>query len=181
VKGNRLSNIKIAAVVLLLVTIATCSRSAVDNRDQTASNTAAEPQRIASVDVVKATPQQVDIPAGGSADTTLNLKIQNGYHVNANPPTYPYLKATELDLPSSLGISVGFISYPTPIKKKFSFAEGPLAVYEGETTLKVRLKADRSAAPGTHNLAGKLRVQACDDQVCYPPGTIDVAIPVTIK
>ena len=175
-------NIKIAAVLLLLVTIAACSRSAVNNQNQGAtSNTAGKPPRIASVDVVKATPQQADIPAGGSADTTVDLKIQNGYHVNANPPSYPYLKATELDIPSSSGISVGFISYPTPIKKKFSFAEGTLAVYEGETTLRVRLKADKSAAPGTHNLAGKLRVQACDDQVCYPPGTIDVAIPVTIK
>ncbi len=107
-----------------------------DNQNQAAaSNTAGEARRIASVDVVKATPQQVDIPGGGSADTTLNLKIQNGYHVNANPPSYPYLKATELDIPSSSGISVGFISYPTPITKKFSFAEGPLAVYEGETTL----------------------------------------------
>ncbi len=164
------------------MTTAACSRSAVDNQNQAAaSNTVGEARRIASVDVIKATPQQVDIPGGGSADTTLNLKIQNGYHVNANPPSYPYLKATELDIPSSSGISVGFISYPTPITKKFSFAEGPLAVYEGETTLKVRLKADKSAPPGTHNLAGKLRVQACDDQVCYPPGTIDVAIPVTIK
>jgi DsbC/DsbD-like thiol-disulfide interchange protein len=177
-----LSNFKIAVILLLLSATAACSRSAVNNQNQGAtSNTAGEPPRIASVDVVKATPQQVDIPAGGSADTTLDLKIQNGYHVNANPPSYPYLKATELDIPSSSGISVGFISYPTPIKKKFSFAEGPLAVYEGETTLRVRLKADKSAAPGTHNLGGKLRVQACDDQVCYPPGTIDVAIPVTIK
>jgi len=176
-----MSRFKVAVIVLLLVTITACSRSAVDNQNQAASNTADVPRRIASVDVVKATPQQIDIPAGGSADTTLNLKIQNGYHVNANPPSYPYLKATELDIPPSSGISVGFISYPTPITKKFSFAEGPLAVYEGETRLKVRLKADKSAAPGTHNLAGKLRVQACDDQVCYPPGTIDVAIPVTIK
>jgi DsbC/DsbD-like thiol-disulfide interchange protein len=177
-----LSNFKVTGILLLLVAIAACSRSAVDKQNQAAvSNTATETRRIASVDVVKATPQHVDIPAGGSADTTLNLKIQNGYHVNANPPSFPYLKATELEISSSAGISVGFISYPTPITRKFSFAEGPLAVYEGETTLKVRLKADKSAAPGTHNLAGKLRVQACDEQVCYAPGTIDVAIPVTIK
>jgi len=96
-----MSRFKVAVIVLLLVTIAACSRSAVDNQNQAASNTADVPRRIASVDVVKATPQQIDIPAGGSADTTLNLKIQNGYHVNANPPSYPYLKATELDIPPS--------------------------------------------------------------------------------
>ncbi len=76
---------------------------------------------------------------------------------------------------------MAFTSYPDPITKKFSFAEKPLAVYEGETTLTVRLKADKSVQPGKQTLAGKLRVQACDDQVCYAPGVIDVTIPLTIR
>jgi DsbC/DsbD-like thiol-disulfide interchange protein len=176
-----LSSFKVV-VILLLLAIAACSRSANNTQNQLkVANTANEPQRIASVDVVKATPQETDIPGGGAADVTVRLKIQDGYHINANPPSYPYLKATELDIPASAGISVAFISYPTPITRKFSFAEKPLAVYEGETTLTVRLKADKSARAGKQSLAGKLRVQACDDQVCYAPGTIDLAIPVTIK
>jgi DsbC/DsbD-like thiol-disulfide interchange protein len=177
-----LSNFKVAGILLLLVAIAACSRSATDTANQPAvAGTANEPRGIASTDVVKATPQEADIPGGGSADVSVRLKIQDGYHVNANPPSYPYLKATELDIPSSAGISVAFISYPNPITKKFSFAEKPLAVYEGETTLTVRLKADKSAQPGKQILLGKLRVQACDDQVCYAPGSIGLAIPVTIK
>ncbi|MGH9879899.1 MAG: protein-disulfide reductase DsbD domain-containing protein [Pyrinomonadaceae bacterium] len=123
----------------------------------------------------------VEIPAGGSAETTVRLTIQNGYHVNANPPSYSYLKPTELEIPASDGVSVGFTVYPDPVTRKFSFADQPLAVYEGETTLKAMLKADRSAKKGERHLSGKLRIQACDDQVCYPPGTIDVMIPVRIK
>ena len=177
-----MSNFKVAVILLLLVAIAACSRSATDTPNQPAvASTANEPRRIASTDVVNATPQEADIPGGGSGDVSVRLKIQDGYHVNANPPSYPYLKATELDIPSSAGISVAFISYPNPITKKFSFAEKPLAVYEGETTLTVRLKADKSARPGKQSLAGKLRVQACDDQVCYAPGSIGLAITVTIK
>jgi thiol:disulfide interchange protein DsbD len=177
-----LSSFKVAVNLLLLVAMAACSRSTTNSQNQpNVVNTANEPRKIASVDVVKATPQEADIQGGGSADVTVRLKIQDGYHVNANPPSYPYLKATELDIPSSGGISVAFISYPDPINRKFSFAEKPLAVYEGETTLTVRLKAAKSARPGKQSLAGKLRVQACDDQVCYAPGSIDLAIPVTIK
>ena len=177
-----MSNFKVAITLLLLVAIAACSRSATDTQNQpTVANTANEPRRIASADVVKVTPQEVDIPGGDSAEATVRLKIQEGYHINANPPSYPYLKATELDIPSSALISVAFISYPTPITKKFSFAEKPLAVYEGETTLTVRLKAGKSARPGKQSVAGKLRVQACDDQVCYAPGVVDVVIPVNIK
>jgi hypothetical protein len=64
--------------------------------------------------------------------------------------------------------------------RKFAFAEKPLSVYEGETQLMVTVKTDKTVH-GTNNLAGILRVQACDDQVCYPPGVINVVIPVTIK
>ncbi|PYS72411.1 MAG: hypothetical protein DMF69_07735 [Acidobacteria bacterium] len=71
--------------------------------------------------------------------------------------------------------------YPDPITKSFAFAEKPLAVYEGVTTLKVRLKAEKSAQAGSQNLSGTLQVQACDDQVCYAPGTLPVSIPLSIK
>src|SRR5829696_5007064 len=119
-----------------------------------------EPPAINSVDVVKANPQEVTIAAGESGEAVVQLQITNGYHVNANPPTLSYLKATELELTPADGIAVEFITYPDPLTKKFSFSEKPLAVYEGETTLKARLKADKTAAPGQHNLSAKLRVQA---------------------
>jgi DsbC/DsbD-like thiol-disulfide interchange protein len=109
------------------------------------------------------------------------LTIQQGYHVNANPPTLPYLKATELEIQPPPGVSVNFTVYPNPLTKSFSFAEQTLAVYEGETSIKVNLRAEKSAKLGDHNLPGKLRVQACDDQVCYAPGTLDVSIPLSIK
>ena len=79
------------------------------------------------------------------------------------------------------GISVEFIRYPDPLVRKFSFSETPLKVYEGETELKVRLKADKSTSPGKHNLSAKLRVQACDDRLCYAPGALDVTVPVNVK
>jgi len=131
--------------------------------------------------VVSVVTAPVQIPAAGSADGFIQVKVQSGYHINANPPTYPYLKATEVEIKPSGGLSVGFITYPNSIVKKFPFAERPLAIYEGETQLKVLLKAAPSANKGTSNLAGKLKVQACDDQVCYPPGEIELTIPVTVK
>ncbi|HKG81444.1 MAG TPA: protein-disulfide reductase DsbD domain-containing protein, partial [Pyrinomonadaceae bacterium] len=86
-----------------------------------------------------------------------------------------------LEIQPAAGIVVEFMTYPDALTKKFSFAEKPLAVYEGETTLKARLKADKTAAPGQHNLSAKLRVQACDDKVCYAPGAVDLTVPVNIK
>ncbi|HEY8227587.1 MAG TPA: protein-disulfide reductase DsbD domain-containing protein [Pyrinomonadaceae bacterium] len=143
--------------------------------------TIGEGRRISSTDVVKVSTEQATVPRGGSADALVHLKIDNGFHVNANPPTYSFLIATEIELKPEGGVLVNFITYPDPQVKKFPFAEKPLAVYEGESLIKVKLRAEQSASPGRKNVPGKLRVQACDDQVCYAPGTVDVAIPLEVK
>jgi hypothetical protein len=109
------------------------------------------------------------------------LAIQSGYHINANPPTYPYLIATALEVPRADGLSVGKVSYPKAHNRNFVFAEKPLAVYEGETELRAMVKADKSAKRGHQSLPAKLRIQACDEAVCYPPGTLELAIPVIVK
>jgi thiol:disulfide interchange protein DsbD len=136
---------------------------------------------VSSAGVVKASPQETTIARGESGELVLPINIAHGYHINANPPSYSYLIATELQFPQADGISVETISYPPPLTRKFPFAEKPLAVYEGDTILKARLKADKSARTGLHNLSAKLRVQACDDNVCYAPGVLDVTLVVNVK
>jgi thiol:disulfide interchange protein DsbD len=141
-----------------------------------------EPPKIRSIDVVQATPQEATITRGQSADVVVPIQIKTGYHVNANPPTFPYLKATELELPQTDGLTVEFIRYPDPLKKRFSFADNQeLAVYEGEAVIKAHVKAGKSAQSGKRNLSAKIRVQACDDKLCYAPGVLDVTVPVNIQ
>jgi hypothetical protein len=126
-------------------------------------------------------PQETTLAPGESGDAVVRLQIKDGYHVNANPPSQSYLKATEIELKPQQGISVEFITYPDPLIRNFSFSETPLKVYEGETNLKIHLFADKTATPGKHNLSAQLRVQACDDKVCYAPGALDVTVPVNVK
>ena len=160
-------------LLILCAVIAGCAKAP--------DSSTSEPPTIRSVDVVKATPQPVTLAAGESGEAVVALQITNGYHVNANPPTFSYLKATELEITPADGISVEFMRYPDALMKKFEFAEKPLAVYEGATVLKAQLKADKSARPGAHNLSAKLRVQACNETVCYAPGELEVKVPVNIK
>ena len=165
---------KCLGLLLLSLFLIACNKAVPTTNDN-------EPPAINSIDVVKAQPQEATLAPGESAEMLVMVQIQNGYHVNANPPSQPYLKATELELKPADGISVDSVTYPDPLLRMFSFSETPLKVYEGNTQLKVRLKADSKAAPGRHNLAAKLRVQACDDKVCYAPGALDVVVPVNIK
>ena len=170
-------------IVLLLAQcclVAACAKTPSSNSP--VAPIGADPAEIRSVDVVQATPQEATIARGESGDVVVPIKIKQGYHVNANPPTFAYLKPTELELPQSDGLKVEFISYPDPLKKKFAFSDNQeLAVYEGEAIVKARVKADKSAQSGKRNLSAKLRVQACDDKVCYAPGVLDVTVPVIIQ
>ena len=167
-------------LLLLFCFVAACAKTPPSN--QPAAPVAVEPPKIRSIDVVQATPQEATIARGESADVVVPIKIKDGYHVNANPPTFPYLKATELDFPQTDGLTVEFIRYPDPLKKKFSFADNQeLAVYEGEAIVTAHVKASKSAKSGQRNLSAKLRVQACDDKVCYAPGELAVTVPVNIK
>lgn len=161
---------------LLLLLFAGCNQPATDVITGSPS-----PKRVASETVVTVEAPPVEMTAGSSVETNVRLKVDHGYHVNANPASFPYLIATELNVPKADGISAVKVNYPQALNKKFSFSEEPLAVYENEANLKVTLQADGSARHGQTSIPAKLRIQACDDQVCYPPGTIDVWIPVTVK
>lgn len=175
--NNRRNSALIIAIVCFL--FAACAKPAADTNRS--ASTGSDPPQIASTDVVEVKPDEVTLAKGESGYALVRLQIRNGYHINANPPTYSYLKATEIELTPANGISVDFVSYPDALVKKFEFAEEPLKVYEGETILKVMLKAGPAAEAGRHNLSGKLRVQACDDTVCYAPGTMDLSVPVSVK
>lgn len=160
-----------------------CSRSN-QNSPMAASTEPASPAavpKITSESVVKVAVQGAEIPAGGFADAIVRVTVQSGYHINSNPPTFPYLKATELDMADTDEISLNSVFYPKPLVKTFAFSDKPLHVYEGETPLTVAFEAAPTAQKGQQSIPAKLRIQACDDQVCYPPGSIDVVIPVMIK
>jgi len=176
------SKIVLASILCFPVLLAGCANKPTANpTSEPVAPSPAETKRIASGDVVKAEVQPTAINAGSSGEVIVRLTIQRGYHINANPPSYRYLKPTELEIGQSEGLSVRSVNYPPPLNKKFTFAEKPLAVYEGEAELKATLKADQSAKQGDRSISAKLRIQACDDQVCYPPGVLDLAIPVNIR
>lgn len=166
------------AIFLLMIAVSACSKSGGTQNSNGAVISAAG---SSSTKFVKANVIGAEMPVGDSAEAAVTIAIQQGYHINANPPTFPYLKATEVSVENGDAVLVSFITYPNALTRKFSFADQPLAVYEGEVAIKLTLKAAKGAAKKSYSLPAKLKLQACDDQVCYAPGAIDLSIPVTIK
>ena len=116
--------------------------------------------------------------SGNSGEALVLLNIEAGYHVNANPATYPYLIATEVIADKVEGLEVGTPIYPAAKKQKFQFAEEALAVYEGQVEVKLPLKV---ASKGSRSLPLRVRVQACDHEKCFPPATLNTNVSVEVK
>jgi thiol:disulfide interchange protein DsbD len=142
--------------------------------------TAAEAQTSASV--VKTRPAlSVDkVRQGSSFQAAIILEIQGGYHVNSSRPSDPNLIPTALKLEKLQGFTIGAVAYPRGAVRKFSFSEQPLSVYEGTVVLKFSGRAFASLSVGTATLHGKLKVQACNDQICLRPETVDVSITIEV-
>ena len=134
-----------------------------------------------SADVVKLGGSGAAFSAGQSAEVPIPISISPGYHVNANPATFDYLIATELTADKSEGLTFGKPVYPAAAKRKFQFAEAPLAVYEGQTQIKLPIQAAPTAAKGNRTLSLHLRVQACDEEKCFPPATLNASAAVDLK
>ncbi len=134
-----------------------------------------------SADVVKVTTAPTGLTAGGTGGTSITLSIARGYHINANPATYDYLIATEITPGSTDGITTGKPVYPAGTKQKFQFADEPLAVYEGETQIRLPLTAAATTAKGSRSLPLNIRVQACDQEKCFPPDTLRNTLSLEIK
>ena len=131
--------------------------------------------------IVSARADAVALKTGASADAQVRLTIADGYHINANPATFSYLRATELVLTPAGGVTAGQPAYPQAVTKKFPFAPQPLAVYEHKATIRLPLRAGAAAPKGAQTLRAQVQVQPCDEEKCFPPTKIAADIPVTIN
>jgi DsbC/DsbD-like thiol-disulfide interchange protein len=145
------------------------------------SSSPAQTSISSSASVVKVRTADISIPAGGNADATVTLSISPGYHVNANPATFSYLIPTAVNPGKAEGVIAGKPIYPIAQKKKFQFAEEPLAVYEGEVQIRLPLRLEANAGKASRSLPIDVRVQACDSEKCYAPDTLKTTIAVAVK
>jgi uncharacterized protein YyaL (SSP411 family) len=106
------------------------------------------------------------VVAGGAA-VEVRLVIDPGFHINANPASEDYLVPTRV---TALDGSLGAIDYPPGKPFRAAFATESIDVYEGELVLR---------APVSGELPTRLQIeiQACDDEVCLAPDTVEVAVP----
>lgn len=120
------------------------------------------------------------VAAGQVTTLRVHATVLDGWHVNANPPSEEYLVATavELELPGE--VTQGQASYPGGRRIALGFSEEPLSVYEGSFVVEVPLMAAADAEPGARPISGRLRYQACNDELCLAPASVSFTVALEI-
>jgi thiol:disulfide interchange protein len=83
-----------------------------------------------------------------------------------------------LDPPS--GIRLNEIVFPMPTDLEQVGQPQPLAVFEHDFAIGIQFDVDASVSPGSFEIPGRIRYQACDDKLCYAPVTSDLRWTLTV-
>ena len=118
--------------------------------------------------------------AGGPVRAAIEVRLPPQLHVQSNAPRDPSLIPTELTFKTPAGVRATEIVFPKATDFQQAGLPQPLAVFEHEFAIGVQFEVDASATPGTIDVPGRLRYQACDDKVCFPPQTADVSWALTV-
>ncbi len=103
---------------------------------------------------------------GDPAQLVVRLAIDEGWHVNANPASLPFLIPTAVEVRGAEAV----IRYPEGRALRSEFAPEEILVYEGTVEIPMILESGASPAQVA------LRYQACDERICLPPARAELAV-----
>jgi hypothetical protein len=106
--------------------------------------------------------------------------VADGYRIQANPASSEFLVPLELRLEPVDGLQVGAPIYPVGQPYRLLGSDARISTYRGEIEISVPLAATDVARPGSHELQGSARFQACNPRVCLFPASVPVAVAVVV-
>ena len=101
----------------------------------------------------------------------ITATIKSGWHIYSITQPEGGPLATKITLKPPAGVRVGDFQVSPPPKKSKEVGFGDLVIesHAGTVTWYAPLELAAGVDPASSRSAGKLNVQACDPQACYPP------------
>lgn len=127
-----------------------------------------------------AQPQKVAAKRNTDVTAKIDVSIAAGYHINSNAPHETYLIPLRLTW-TPAPLTVDAVTFPKARDEKYQFSDQPLAVFTGNFEIATKFKVPADALSGPSILAGKLRYQACNNTMCFPPKTVEVKLPIEVQ
>jgi uncharacterized protein YyaL (SSP411 family) len=129
---------------------------------------AARPKNLS----IQVEPDRVEI-SEGSAELRVTLRIPHGHHINAHAPGHEGLFATQLILEGTSDVALD-VRYPDGRAVTYSYADGPVNVYEGTVQIEATIRATGPNSTAAPRLV--LVSQMCTDGACLEPQRVEVPV-----
>jgi hypothetical protein len=127
--------------------------------------------------IIVTPPDPLVLKHGASANQDIKVTVVSGFHVNNDKPRDEYLIPLKLTWTGPLEAKT--IEYPKA--EEIKVGGQTLVVLTGSFLIHTNFKAPDSLAPGSTNMTGKLRYQACNNEMCFRPSSVEVKLPVVIE
>lgn len=124
---------------------------------------------------MKAFLAQDRLPAGGTCKVAILVTIQEGWHINTNPPRPETMIPTQFSVKSKHGTTLKEVKYPEGVEITVKGLKEPQTIYEKQVLLRGVLTAPKDSAGQTEELELQVRYQACNEEICHPPKTIKLS------
>jgi uncharacterized protein YyaL (SSP411 family)/cytochrome c biogenesis protein CcdA len=118
---------------------------------------------------------------GQAVTLSIEMDIEEGWHVNSSRPTLEYLIPTKVSFPGSDEGMVIDLAYPSGVMVELKFAGDRLSVYEGVTTIRATIRPPMDSPQGIAEFPSRLTYQACSDTKCLPPETREFKVALRIE
>ncbi|MCU7550487.1 protein-disulfide reductase DsbD family protein [Chitinophagaceae bacterium LB-8] len=132
-------------------------------------------------DIVKVKVPEAIVYAGKRSLIKVELEVKNGYHIQANKTKDEFIIPTTLEIKTYEGIRVERTVFPPANKFQLEGTNTYLDVYDGVFSIIITVQTNRNIQRQRHVLQAKLNYQACDNQRCLMPKTIEFSIQVEVK
>ncbi|MEX1213343.1 MAG: protein-disulfide reductase DsbD domain-containing protein [Balneolaceae bacterium] len=129
---------------------------------------------------VEVVPSHKAVPAGSSMQIGFQIRVEEGWMIHSNTPSYSLYTPTRLMIENMPGVTVRSVRYSDGLDRSVPYAGNPFNVYEGTVHVLVDLEIDEQVSPRDVHLQTMLNYQACDQELCIPPGGAPFRIPLTI-
>ncbi|MDT7603894.1 MAG: uncharacterized protein QOF61_1891 [Acidobacteriota bacterium] len=117
---------------------------------------------------------------GRTVQAVIVIDVPAGYHVNANKVGNKFSIPTTVKIDAPEGVRVGAISFPRGTVRTLKFSKDPLALYEGRAIVRFDATFPATFKTGETELRARVRYQACNDEVCFPPVTREITMPINV-
>lgn len=115
---------------------------------------------------------------GAAADEKLKVTVLEGFHVNNDKPKDEFLIPLKLTWTGG-PLEVQNVAYPKP--EEIKVGTQMLTVFTGAFQIGTKFHVPANAPVGTAIMVGKLRYQACNNEMCFRPSSVEVHLPVAIE